>query len=130
VTLEPSKIALQLLKKTKALKVCLVLLQVAQPLGIELTKRALIFGIEHSSYEREIISQLLSAAYDIFEGREILDGFQLLLYRLPDLVLDVPNAPQILAKVNLLETSCLLAVHFSSYLRRDPSTGICEGCHC
>jgi len=66
--------------------------------GIEFTKRALIFGIEHSSYERELISKVLSAAYDIFEGREIEDGFQLLLYRLPDLVLDVPSAPQILAK--------------------------------
>eukprot|EP01127_Copromyxa_protea_P003399 TRINITY_DN13214_c0_g1_i1.p1 TRINITY_DN13214_c0_g1~~TRINITY_DN13214_c0_g1_i1.p1 ORF type:complete len:333 (-),score=86.46 TRINITY_DN13214_c0_g1_i1:55-996(-) len=66
--------------------------------GIEFTKRALIFGIEHSSYERELISRLLSAAYDIFEGGEILDGFQLLLYRLPDLILDVPTAPQILAK--------------------------------
>jgi programmed cell death protein 4 len=66
--------------------------------GIELTKRALIFGIEHNSYERELISQLLSTAYDIFEGREILEGFQLLLYRLPDLVLDVPSATQILAK--------------------------------
>jgi programmed cell death protein 4 len=66
--------------------------------GIELTKRALIYGIEHSSYECELVSKLLSAAYDIFKGREIEDGFQLLLYRLPDLVLDVPNAPQILAK--------------------------------
>jgi len=66
--------------------------------GIEFAKRALIFGVEHSSYERELISRLLSAAYDIFEGGEILDGFQLLLYRLPDLVLDVPTAPQILAK--------------------------------
>jgi programmed cell death protein 4 len=66
--------------------------------GIELTKRALIFGIEHNSYERELISQLLSAAYDIFEGGEILEGFQLLLYRLPDLALDVPSASQILAK--------------------------------
>lgn len=66
--------------------------------GIEFTKRALIFGIEHSSYERELISQLLSSAYNIFQGREIPDGFQLLLYRLPDFVLDVPNAAQILAK--------------------------------
>jgi len=66
--------------------------------GIELTKRALIFGIEHNSYERELISQLLSAAYDVFEGKGIPEGFQLLLYRLPDLVLDVPNAPEILAK--------------------------------
>lgn len=66
--------------------------------GIEFTKRSLIFGIEHHFYERELISKLLSVAYDIFEGRDIADGFQLLLYRLPDLVLDVPGAPQILAK--------------------------------
>jgi len=66
--------------------------------GIELTKRALIFGIEHKNHERELISQVLSAAYDIFEGREIAEGFQLLLYRLPDLVLDVPGAAPILAK--------------------------------
>eukprot|EP01126_Amoeba_proteus_P026006 TRINITY_DN2580_c0_g1_i9.p1 TRINITY_DN2580_c0_g1~~TRINITY_DN2580_c0_g1_i9.p1 ORF type:complete len:318 (+),score=49.60 TRINITY_DN2580_c0_g1_i9:155-1108(+) len=66
--------------------------------GIEFTKRALIYGVEHSSYERELISSLLSAAYNIFQGGEIVDGFQLLLYRLPDLVLDVPNAPQVLAK--------------------------------
>jgi len=66
--------------------------------GVEFTKRSLIFGIEHHYYERELISKLLSVAYDIFEGRDIADGFQLLLYRLPDLVLDVPGAPPILAK--------------------------------
>jgi len=66
--------------------------------GIELTKRSLIFGIEHNFHERELISQFLSAAYDIFEGREISEGFQLLLFRLPDLVLDVPGAAPILAK--------------------------------
>jgi programmed cell death protein 4 len=87
------------LSDTGAVKDCVATIEQDKSIeGIELTKRALIFGIEHSSYERELISQLLSAVYDIFEGRELLDGFQLLLYRLPDLVLDVPNAPQILAK--------------------------------
>jgi len=66
--------------------------------GIELTKRALIFGIERQPYERELVSVLLSQAYNIFGGTEIQDGFQLLLFRLPDLVLDVPEAPQVLAK--------------------------------
>jgi len=66
--------------------------------GVELTKRALIFGIERQAYERELVSLLLSQAYNIFGGGEIRDGFQLMLYRLPDLVLDVPDAPQLLAK--------------------------------
>jgi len=66
--------------------------------GIELTKRALIFGIERQAFERELVSLLLSQAYNLFGGREIRDGFQLMLYRLPDLVLDVPEAPGLLAK--------------------------------
>jgi len=66
--------------------------------GIELTKRALIFGVERQPYERELVSLLLSQAYNIFGGNEIQDGFQLMLFRLPDLVLDVPEAPQLLAK--------------------------------
>jgi len=66
--------------------------------GVELTKRALIFGIERQAFEREQVSQLLSQAYNLFGGGEIRDGFQLMLYRLPDLVLDVPDAPALLAK--------------------------------
>jgi len=66
--------------------------------GIEFCKRALIFGIERQPYERELISRLLSACYEIFNDNEIVDGFQILLFRLPDIVLDVPQAPQILSK--------------------------------
>jgi len=66
--------------------------------GIEFTKRSLIFGIERQAYERELISRLLSACYEIFNDNEIVDGFQLMLFRLPDIVLDVPHAPSILAK--------------------------------
>jgi len=66
--------------------------------GTEFVKRTLIFGIEHKAYERELISQLLSGAYSIFHSREMPDGFELLLSRLPDLVLDVPDAVEVLGK--------------------------------
>jgi len=66
--------------------------------GIEFTKRALLFGIEKQPYEQELISRLLSGCYEVFNDDEIEDGFQLILYRLPDVVLDVPFAPQILSK--------------------------------
>jgi hypothetical protein len=68
--------------------------------GIEFTKRALIFGIERQAYERELVSKLLSACYELFNDNEIEDGFQLLLFRLPDLVLDVPHGPSLLSKVS------------------------------
>jgi programmed cell death protein 4 len=66
--------------------------------GIEFTKRALLFGIERQAYEMELISRLLSSCYEIFNDNEIVDGFQLMLFRLPDVVLDVPHAPSILSK--------------------------------
>jgi len=66
--------------------------------GTEFVKRTLIFGIEHKAYERELISQLLSGAYTIFQSREMPDGFELLLVRLLDLVLDVPDAVDVLGK--------------------------------
>jgi programmed cell death protein 4 len=66
--------------------------------GIEFVKRALIFGIERKAYERELISQLLSAVYNIFRANEMCDGFQTVLDRLPDLVLDVPDATEVLGK--------------------------------
>jgi len=66
--------------------------------GIEFTKRALMFGIEKEPYERELISRLLSGCYEIFNDNEIADGFQLILFRLPDISLDVPHATQIFSK--------------------------------
>jgi len=66
--------------------------------GIEFCKRALIFGLERQPYERELVSRLLSACYEIFNDNEIVDSFQVLLFRLPDLVLDVPHAPLLLSK--------------------------------
>lgn len=66
--------------------------------GIEFTKRALLFGIERQAFERELVSRLLSSCYEIFNDNEIVDGFQMVLFRLPDIVLDVPHAPSILSK--------------------------------
>jgi len=66
--------------------------------GAEFVKRTLIFGIERRAYERELISQLLSGAYSIFQTKEMPDGFEIVLDRLPDLSLDVPDAAEALGK--------------------------------
>jgi len=66
--------------------------------GAEFVKRTLIFGIERKAYERELISQLLSGAYSIFQNKEMPAGFEIVLNRLPDLSLDNPDAPEALGK--------------------------------
>lgn len=66
--------------------------------GAEFVKRTLIFGIERKAYERELISKLLSGAYSIFQNKEMPSGFEIVLDRLPDLSLDVPDAPEVLGK--------------------------------
>jgi programmed cell death protein 4 len=55
---------------------------------------AVEFGLEHHNHERELVSQLLSACHALFEGRGYDEGFQNILFRLPDLVLDVPGAEE------------------------------------
>lgn len=55
-------------------------------------KRALIMGIERHTNDRELISRLLSAVHPLFEGKGYDEGFQALLDRLPDMVIDVPDA--------------------------------------
>jgi len=66
--------------------------------GAEFVKRTLIFGIEKKAYERELISQLLSGAYSIFQNKEMPEGFEIVLERLPDLSLDNPDAAEALGK--------------------------------
>jgi len=66
--------------------------------GAEFVKRTLIWGIERKAYERELISKLLSGAYSIFQNKEMPSGFEIVLDRLPDLSLDVPDAPEVLGK--------------------------------
>jgi len=60
----------------------------------DLIEASVVFGIEHHAYERELISQLLSAAHEILEGKGYEEGFQRVLYNLPDLSLDTPNAAE------------------------------------
>jgi programmed cell death protein 4 len=55
---------------------------------------AIEFGLDHKSYERELVSQLLSAAHPVFEGKGYIEGFQKILYQLPDLALDTPDAAE------------------------------------
>jgi len=66
--------------------------------GPELVKEAVLYGMEHHAYERELVSQFLAQAYNIFLSHDIQNGFQLLLDRLPDLVLDIPCGREFLAK--------------------------------
>jgi len=62
--------------------------------GVDFVEAALVFGIEHHAYERELISQLLSSAHEVLEGKGYEEGFQNVLYNLPDLILDVPSAAE------------------------------------
>lgn len=62
-------------------------------------KDCLLFGIEHHAYERELISQLLSALYgQAVSGAKIEDGFQRVLDRIDDISLDNPDAVDTLSK--------------------------------
>jgi len=72
--------------------------------GADFVEASLVYGVEHHAYERELISQLLSEAHAIFEGRGYEEGFQRVLYNLPDLVLDVPNATEY---VGLFAARCM-----------------------
>jgi len=60
----------------------------------EFVAAALVFGVEHRAYERELISQLLSQAHPLLEGKGFDEGFQRVLSMLADLVLDTPNAAE------------------------------------
>jgi programmed cell death protein 4 len=72
--------------------------------GADFVEACLGYGIDHHAYERELISQLLSAAHPIFEGRGYEEGFQRVLYNLPDVTLDVPNAAEF---VGLFAARCM-----------------------
>jgi len=62
--------------------------------GADFVEASIVFGVEHHAYERELISQLLSSAHEIFEGKGYEEGLQRVLFNLPDLALDVPNAAE------------------------------------
>jgi len=66
--------------------------------GPEFVKEAIIFAMEHKAYDRELVSQLLGQVYNIFLAHDMQNGFQRLLDRLPDLVIDIPSARELLGK--------------------------------
>jgi hypothetical protein len=62
-------------------------------------KKAMILAMEKGGFERELISQLLSKAYNNpISAAKIADGFQLLLNSLEDVVLDTPDAADLASK--------------------------------
>lgn len=62
-------------------------------------KKALVLAMDRQAYEREMVSKLLSKLYNApFTSQVIQDGFQEALDSLPDISLDVPEAPELLAK--------------------------------
>lgn len=62
-------------------------------------KKAVFLSMDKQAYEREFISKLLSNFYSsVLEGEDICEGFQQALYALPDIVLDIPSASEMLSK--------------------------------
>jgi len=65
----------------------------------QFVKKALTIAFEHHSYERELISKLLSGLYsNTIPADKFTLGFQACLDSIDDLVLDTPDATEILAK--------------------------------
>lgn len=62
-------------------------------------KKALIIGLEHKAYERELISKLLSHFYtSVIPADKITEGFQVTLNSLEDIKLDNPDVVDVIAK--------------------------------
>eukprot|EP01116_Phalansterium_solitarium_P020294 TRINITY_DN592_c0_g2_i1.p1 TRINITY_DN592_c0_g2~~TRINITY_DN592_c0_g2_i1.p1 ORF type:complete len:367 (-),score=170.11 TRINITY_DN592_c0_g2_i1:558-1658(-) len=62
-------------------------------------RKAIAYALEKQAFERELISQLLSHLYgQVVPGDKIEEGFQDLLDRVDDLVLDSPDAVDSLSK--------------------------------
>lgn len=65
----------------------------------QFVKKALVLAIEKHPYEREQMSKLLSSLYGgVLTMTDISDGFLMALRTLPDIVLDSPDAPEVLGK--------------------------------
>lgn len=61
------------------------------------TKIAIEIAMEHKQSHREMTSMLISDLYGrVITSKDIVRGFDLLLEDLPDLILDTPDAPQVL----------------------------------
>jgi len=65
----------------------------------QFVKEAIFRAMEKQAYQRELVSKLLSAGYNVVVTQDkIADGFQLALDSLEDLVLDIPDAVDLLSK--------------------------------
>jgi len=65
----------------------------------QFVKKALVLAMERSPFDKELISKMLSAYYNkVIAADKIADGFQEALKAINDIVLDTPNAVEILAK--------------------------------
>eukprot|EP01128_Nolandella_sp_AFSM9_P003866 TRINITY_DN16_c0_g1_i1.p1 TRINITY_DN16_c0_g1~~TRINITY_DN16_c0_g1_i1.p1 ORF type:complete len:324 (-),score=115.55 TRINITY_DN16_c0_g1_i1:271-1242(-) len=63
--------------------------------GSVFIEQSIQFGLEHAAAERELISRLLPEAHRVFdEGKGFDDGFQAILFALPELVLDNPDSEE------------------------------------
>jgi len=62
-------------------------------------KKAVFTAMDKQAYERELVSKLLSSLYSrVLSPKEIEAGFELALDGLEDISLDIPDAPDLLAK--------------------------------
>lgn len=65
----------------------------------QFVKKSIIRAMEKQAYERELVSKLLSAIYNVAVNPEkIAEGFQAALNSLEDIVLDNPDAVDMLSK--------------------------------
>jgi len=65
----------------------------------QFVKKAIVMSLDKGSYERELISQLLSAFYNsVIPADKIAQGFQLVLDSINDIVLDCPDAADLVSK--------------------------------
>lgn len=65
----------------------------------QFVKKSVTIAFEHNSFEREQISKLLSNLYnDVIPPEKFTIGFQLCLDSIEDLILDTPDATEVLAK--------------------------------
>jgi len=65
----------------------------------QLVKKAIFAAMDKQAYERELVSKLLSGLYGrLLTAQEIRDGFQNALNAAEDVSLDIPDAPNLLAR--------------------------------
>jgi len=65
----------------------------------QLVKKSIVMSMEKGSYEKELVSKLLSALYgNTIPSEKITEGFQCVLDAIDDIVLDTPDAADLASK--------------------------------